>query len=79
MPDHFIIVRADQCVYGRTIGLVVEMKRIDGVPSDFSPEQIEWLEAFSEIYDVESFGAYGAKEAIAFVSPFIINPKKYDW
>lgn len=79
MPDHFIIVRADQCVYWRAVALTVEMKREDWKPSDVSEEQKVWLDAFGEVADVESFVAYGAREAIKFVSQFVINPKKYDW
>ena len=79
IPDHFVIIPAERCTEGRQVLLVVEMKREDGVPSDVSPEQEEWLQAFNGVKDVESFVAFGAKQAILFVSQYLIDPKKYDF
>lgn len=55
------------------------MKKEDWRPSDVSPEQEEWLQEFNKVKDVESFVAFGAKQAILFVSQYLIDPKKYDF
>lgn len=79
IPDHFVIIPADRCTEGRQVLLVIEMKREDWIPSDVSPEQEEWLQEFNKVKDVESFVAFGAKQAILFVSQYLIDPKKYDF
>jgi hypothetical protein len=64
VPDLVITKRPPRLL--GVVGAVIEMKRRDGVPSDVTPAQRDWLEHLAE-EGWKTHVAYGADSAISFI------------
>lgn len=69
-PDLIVYLPELQNNTNRNIIIIVEMKKVKG--GTVSKEQKEWIECLNKVVDVECIVARGSKEAIDFISQFII-------
>lgn len=67
VPD-LVITQRPPGMHG-VVGLVIEMKRADGSPSDVTPEQREWLEHYEQ-QGHRAFVAFGHEKAIRFIEEY---------
>ena len=68
-PDVFLPIAS-----GSWHGLFIEMKRKNGVPSDVSPEQQQWLEALEE-QDYRAVVCFGWEQAVAWIDSYLSHKK----
>lgn len=78
LPDYIIILPYWYVKHHTNIILFAEIKRRNGVPSDTSPEQKEWITQLNMVEGVLAKVFYGSSELIDFIDKFDIKKVSLD-